>query len=612
MTRHRHTPSPRARRQCAGELWRCAAVTALAVGCYVPTLFFDFVWDDPISVRRWLPALQTWRDFFFPPPNIPQFPADYYRPLQLLSYALDAKLGSGAPWAFHASSVVWHTASTALVFATAHLLFASLGAARSSVALVAAALFAVHPVHTESVAWMAARPDPMVATFGLAALCVALRAIASLRVLLVGGALLGAALLSKENAVGVCILVPLGVRLITDSGQGGAEKAAPRGQARGTQPPRGSLAPWQRWAVCSAIVLVLYSLLRWLGLAELPSAEMQLPQRPVATLLAALGFYVRKLLWPFPQSAYLAEVPVDALYLAMGAVALTGLALLGWPRLYRRAPAEAFCGLWIVLTLLPSLVVLVRPPTAPLAERYLYVASVGFCWLAARAAVAVSTRVRILSNAALRAIAALIVMAGVASTWVRAQVWRDNISLWADTAQKNPNDGFAQRNLGAALLERGRLDEAERELRQALEKRNTAPGLHGIYSNLGTLALQRQQWEQAEQFYRQALAVMPGAADVVFNLGVAILARAESLSSEHPERRALLEEARESFAKTAAASPFDPDAQVALGHVLTLLERREEALAHYSRALELGLSGERAAEVRRRIAEARKARGRTP
>lgn len=586
-------------------------VTGLAVACYLPSLSFDLVWDDPISIQRWLPALQRWRDFFFPPANIPQFPYSYYRPLQLLSYALDAKLGAGSPWAFHASSVFWHATSTALTFATARLLFAPLGASASALALTAAALFATHPIHTESVAWMAARPDPMVATFGLASLHLALRATASLWTLLLGSALLGAALLSKENALSLCILVPLAARLHARAWQLEPKRRTSKDGHDRRHGSSGRLALWQKWEVCSGTVLVLYFLLRWLAPTGLTSAEMELPDRWFSTLVGSVGFYLRKLFWPFPQNAYVAEVPSDLAHLAFGVAALFGLALLAWPKLYRRAPVEAFCGLWIALSLLPSLAVLLNPPIAPLAERYLYIPSVAFCWLAGRGVAGLRSR-RFLPSKALHALVAVLVASAAICTFKRSEVWRDNVSLWADTAHKNPRDGFAQRNLGAALLERGHLDEGERALRSALEKRNAPTGLYAIYSNLGTVAMRRQQWQQAENFYREALQVLPGAADVTFNLGAAMLARAQSLAANHPDRLSLIEKAHEAFAQTASASPFDPDVQVALAHVLMILNRPDEALVHYERAVELGLPGPRAEEVRNRIAEIQKTRGQAP
>ena len=116
-TKRSAAPAPPRQRQLPAFA-TAAAVAVGAVAVYSGTLSCGFVWDDPISVQRWLPALPTWWSVFFPPANIPQFPADYYRPLQLLSYQLDRAVGGGAPWAFHLDVVLLHGLATVLVLLT--------------------------------------------------------------------------------------------------------------------------------------------------------------------------------------------------------------------------------------------------------------------------------------------------------------------------------------------------------------------------------------------------------------------------------------------------------------------------------------------------------------
>ncbi len=587
-----HPPAP------AGSGWSVLALAALVLACYLPTLSYGLVWDDPISIQRWLPALQTLGDFFFPPPNIPQFPPDYYRPLPLLSYKLDLLVGGGAAWAFHASSVAWHLASTLLCFFAARALLGAEGA-HSRAAFVAAALFAVHPIHSESVAWMAARPDPMVATFALSALLLALRGTQRWRTVLASSLFLLAALLCKENALAACLLIPIAAVLFAPV------PALPR-HAQLQRNARLTLAV--RWLAGSSAASIVYLLLRAYGLANYQRGPFSLPEQGLWSVLGALGYYWHKLVFPPPQSAYVAHVPDSALYLALGALGLGCLAGLGTRAWRHRQPALAFACLWLFFTLLPSLAVLFRPPAAPVAERYAYLPSLAVCWLAGLAWERLARGGRVQQRASM-ALAVLVVAAGLLATVRRNRVWTDNVSLWADTARLASDDGFALRNLGAALLENGRDEEAELALRQALEKRNPPNGLFAIYNNLATIALKRRDWQTARSYYERAYEAVPGA-DTMFNLGVLFWTQSQQMPAEHPERHRLTEEALRRFQAAAEASPWDADIQVALGQVQQALGELSAAAQHYRRALELGLTGSRAQQVWRLLAELQNESGR--
>lgn len=572
--------------------WRpYVAAGGLALACYVPTLRYGLVWDDPISIERWLPALRSLADVFVPPAAIPQFPPDYYRPLQLLSYKLDLTLGGGAAWAFHASSILWHLACTLLLLAVTRSLFAAIEPSGKA-AFLAAALFAVHPVHSESVAWIAARPDPMVTGFGLAALLLALRSPRHWVSAVLAATLLFAALLCKETAIAFCILLPaaagLAVSAPVQTKRQGSESA-----------PIVSLATL--WGAMSALASILYALLRHYGLQNYQAPPFEVASIELAPVFGALGFYWRKLVWPLPQNAYIAEVPDQWSELVLGAAGLGLLATLAFRAWQRGRPQITFACAWLPLTFAPSLAVLFRPGIAPVAERYAYLPSVAICWLLAFGYIELEKRFP-RARKSLAAVTALLIGAAGIATVHRNSVWRDNVALWSDTARHPSADGFALRNLGAALLARGELEAAERYLQQALTKRNSPSGLVGIYSNLATIALQRQRWDEARAFYEKAYALRPDA-DLVFNLGVTLWARLQTLPEGEPARRELATQALARFQEAAQLSPWDPDIQVALGQCREILGDNVEAAKHYQRALQLGLRGNRAETVRQRLAE---------
>ena len=144
------------------------AVAALAAAVYVNALANGLVWDDPIVLDRQLRAFRTLGDLLVTPRNIPQYSPDYYRPLTTLSYLLDHAIGGSGPLMFHLSVVVFHVVTTFLVFRFGLALFSGAPVAVLA-AGIGAALFAVHPIHSESVAWGAGRSDVLACGFSVAA-----------------------------------------------------------------------------------------------------------------------------------------------------------------------------------------------------------------------------------------------------------------------------------------------------------------------------------------------------------------------------------------------------------------------------------------------------------
>jgi tetratricopeptide (TPR) repeat protein len=574
-----------------------AGAGLLAVLAYANTLGHGFVWDDPISLERWLPALPTAWSAFFPPANIPQFPPDYYRPLQLLSYRLDRSIGGGAPWPFHLSVVLLHAVATVLVFASG-LKLLERSAAGWWVAFWAATVFAVHPIHSESVAWMAARPDVMVTVAGLGALLAFWRTDwTEWRRSLTAAALIFVALLCKENAAALLILVPLSTAILAPRRP---RTVAPRDVKRRGNAVRPLARPSPAALLPFVAVGLAYLLMRSVALGRvLPEAGAGTSNLPSA-LAIALGTYLRLLIVPYPQNAYISDLPGGAASLGNLLAVFGCAALLGWA--WRRGDRPlSFALLWILLALAPSLVLVADPNTAPLAERYLYLPSVGFCWAAGILLARVldeKSGLRLVAHAG----AAALVVAGLALTVHRNRVWQDNHALWSDTAEKSPADGLPLRNLATATLAGGDAAEAERLFHAALERRNDAHGRYTIFNNLGTLALDRNDDAAAERYYRMAYALRP-TADCLYNLGLIALGRAlrSELPADAAARETLLREARGSFEQAVAASPHDPDIHVALGQAAEALGDAPAARRHFEEALRLGLPPSTADAVRRRL-----------
>lgn len=583
------------------------AAGLLAFGVYANSLSNGFVWDDSIILTRQLPVFRTWRQVLFTPPDIPQFSPDYYRPLVVATYLLDQRLWGGSPAGFHLTVVLAHSLTSAAVFFLALALFRGAqrgGAARPSGyaahagALAAAALFAVHPIHTEAVAWVAGRGDVMATLFGVVAAIAHLRSRRRPAWSAVAGLAALPALLAKEVAVALVAILPAWDWLVgrgerTPVSVGRASCGAPAGE------PPGLLL---RYAPLVA-ALAVYSGLRLSVVGSGVRSEATLGVPGLGSIVAAVGTYLWKLCVPMRLNAYIAAVPSQPWALAGGAAAVIGLVVLGvWGarRGGRDVPAAL---LWVGAGLVPSLLILVKLPEVPIAERYLYFPSVGFCLLGGRLVALGVARERV-SRLATAALLLLVLGGWAVNTVHRNRVWRDDRSLWTDTSTKSPGAGLPFRSLAVVLQKEGHFAQAEAMYRVALEKDNTPGGKITIYNNLGSLVLARGDLSEAERYYRQALAIAP-LPDCLFNLGYIDLTRAleAGRGGDAGAKRSRAGAALGLLRRAEEGSPHDPDIQAAIGQSLFLLDKPREARRRYERALALGASGETAEQIRRVLAE---------
>jgi len=543
-----------------GLWWGLAGVALIAVGVYGNALDNGFVWDDPIIVERQLVVFDSLTDVFVTPRGIPHYSPDYYRPTTTASYLLDRWLGGGEPWAFHGSVVVAHAAVSVLV---ALLSLQLLEATTTGIAasLVAGVLFALHPVHPESVAWAAGRSDVLATLFALAVLVMLGRERIGAGTVLASGICAFAALGAKEVAVVVYPLLLL--RALLDPSIGWDRRSVSRYAGVG-------------------VALIAYLALRRLTIGEIvgeqPGETSMWSVLP--SVFWALGGYLRELVWPLPYNAYIDTVP-------RGPGALAGLAglagALGWS-VFRWRVGDwrwLYVTLWIPLAVTPSLVILWKIPEVPMAERYAYLPSVGICTMAGLLFFELDGARRWWSRAAF---VALSVLAAV-TVWQRNPVWRDDVSLWQDTVARTEVSGMAWRSLGAAYLRESRLEDAEVALRRALTMRNPPLGLQGIYSNLGMVGMHRQDFSGARRAYEKALQLTPDAPDILFNLGLSIFYGG---GRDQESARASLEH----FQRAAQLSPFDPDLDVVLGQVFLTLGDRARARMYLQAALDKGVRPE--------------------
>lgn len=381
-----------------------------------------------------------------------------YRPVRVLSYQVDHLLGGGLdPRVFHLSNLLWHLATSVALFLLARSMIGS-----DEAALVAAAIFAVHPAGSEAVAYVSGRRDLLCGFFGLLALGAAWRLLSArasgtghqrgaVVVALACGLL---ALGSKETAI---VLAPIAWLMTFVRPPDPAPRATSRARVGALVAGAGALA----------VAAALYR--ERIGPIVARAGSSPIARQPALTL-RVLGRYLRLAAFPddlradYRSGAF--ELPREAFEprtIAAG-FAVSGVAVLG-VALLRRGAVAGLGLLWFLVALLP--VAQVVPYSEVVAEHNAYLPLAGLA-LAAGDGYA---RVRRASGPRWRAAAALAVALLVAGfafrTHRRVDDWHDEESLWRATLEVAPDSRRALHNLGATLAAQGRLQAAVAPLERA-------------------------------------------------------------------------------------------------------------------------------------------------
>lgn len=490
-------PLPDRYRPAIGAL----VLTALVLAIYGASIGFQFVYDDHVQIERnpWLRAPDGFLMFLTHPfwgfyADRGALPSNYYRPAFGWAYSLVARGFGLQPAAFHAVSVALHAAVTLLVALGARRL---VQARREAAALTAGLLFAVYPAHAEAVAWIGDQADLLTSLFVLLALAAYLEhKDRGGRGAWTGPLAYLLACLCKEP--GAALILVLGAVEMAEWRREGSLAAALRhGAAR--------LAPY-------VAAVGAYVALRLHALGSFSPRSYGVTATPAGTVAFAAGLLARYLAFlvvPFPARV-LTSVPAPPLLsflalagLAAAAVALLGLAAVAWSG---RARRELFLPLAVIVAFLLPVLAANSIGGANFSERYVYLPSIGLAWLAgvlaARLAGSLSGGAgRVAAAAGLALLAAL-----GAAAWARAEVYRDDLSLFRAAVRTAPNSEIARNNLGMGLFNHGYLDAAEREYRQALrlDPRAVPP-----LANLAVLYERRGDLKRAEASFQQVLRLSP-------------------------------------------------------------------------------------------------------
>jgi tetratricopeptide (TPR) repeat protein len=504
----------------------------------------------------------------------------HWIPLTWITFGADYLVWGMRPLGYHLTSVLLHTAGAVVFYFVAlRLLRTATGAGEVALrlgALAAALFFAIHPLRVESVAWATERRDVLSGLLFLLTILTYLEAAAGgrRRRWWLAGSVACYALATTSKAIVMtlpAVLILLDVYPLRRLGPRWREWTVP--EAR------------RIWAEKIPYLLLALGAAGVAGYAQRSLAE-PLAARPVESRIAVafygLGFYLWKTLVPFPISP-LYQIPprVDPLAVPMVASALAVVALTGgllWLR--RKWPAGLAAWVSYVVLLAPVSGITQSGPQL-VAARYSYLSGLGWALLAGGAVCllahgAPSGRLsRRWARLGAAAIFACCVGLGILS-WEQTRIWHDSETLWSYVVSVDPASSIAHNNLGFVLLNQGRLDAAEREIREALR---LSPEWEQARSNLATSLARQGRFEEAGEARAQ--------------LGYLLL--------KHGKFTAAIE----LFRKEVSARPRDPAAHNNLGAALLLQGDVGPAIEQFEQALDIDPGHERA---RRNLAAARQRR----
>jgi len=433
-----------------------SAVTLL----YGPTLTYDFVtYDDyDLIVRN--------ADFLGDPGNLAaaftshvfserREEGVYYRPVLLLTYFADYAIWGLNPMGYHLMNVIYHMLAVLCLFVLVREFLRwqggapggeKVGGREETTAFFAALIFAVHPVQTESVAWVSGRNDILLGLFIIASLaCYALRTRSTgARSFMFPASviLFAAALLTKESALFFVPLYPLYDLTV--------RRETPATLFSGPGHVRVSMFP----AVSLAYLGLRYQLFGAFIGAEKLYGQIPFDDR----LLQAPGLVTTNLLFLAWPSGLSVVHPMEGLpwvgwpLVLVGVAASAGLFAV-WIRTFRSAPAVSWAAAWVIAGLVP--LVNVFPLAVPVMEHRLYTVAAGFAAAVACLAMKYSGPAGF-RKALVPALAALCAVFAVVS-WARVPVWRNSETLWLDAIDKEPESSRAYFNLAGYYFERGDL-----------------------------------------------------------------------------------------------------------------------------------------------------------
>jgi len=522
---------------------------------------------------------------------------NYWAPLTWLSILLDYEIYGMNAGGYHLTNLFLHIANTVLLFLLLRTMTGTVWRG-GCVAL----LFAIHPLHVESVAWVSERKDVLSALFWMLTLWSYARYTRKPR-------------LSRYAVVLICFMLGLMskpmlvtlpfVLLLLDYWPLGRTRlhASDDGRGQAARYAAGHL-------ILEKVPLFILALI-----VSVAAYVTQHQGQTVATLdsipvivrlentLVAYVEYLLKTLWPHRLAAIYPHPGSQPLWKTVGSLVLLA-GITAWCIRYRRRVQYGIVGwLWYLGTLVPVIGLVVIGPHA-IADRYTYIPLIGIftilVWGLGEATVSRHSR-RLVYGAATVLIPALMFTA-----WVQVQYWRDSGSLFRHALDVTLPNCLAHNNLGAVYHDNGLPDQAIHHLTRALQIK---PDYGDAHNNLGVVLYEQGRPDEAAHHFREALKTNPDNPKAHNNLGlilydrgdlaraVAAFRHALSIDSRYGRahnhlaialyRQGMIKEAFAHFSEALRSDPSYPEAHYNLGIALYGRGDSKAAVRHFTEALRL-------------------------
>ncbi|HVT31748.1 MAG TPA: tetratricopeptide repeat protein [Rhodanobacteraceae bacterium] len=546
----------------SGDLWILAALAITTLAIYAQVVGHSFIdLDDPLYIRDnpvvgrglTLPGI-AWA--------FTTFHAANWHPLTWLSHMLDVELFGLDAGRHLLVNVLIHVANTLLLF---RFLRRTTGTRWPSA--MVAALFALHPLHVESVAWAAERKDTLAAFFGLLTLIAHARYVeaASLKRYLAVVLCLALGLMAKPMLVTwpfVLLLLdywPLR-RIAWHSGEGFARFA------RDVKPLLVEKIPL--FAIVAASMVVTYVAQSHGG------AVRALVDEPfslrAANAVVSCAKYLVGTVWPHDLAVYYpfnADIPAGQIAASLLLVgALTAFALAN----ARTRPYLAVGWLWFLGTLVP-VIGLVQVGGQALADRYHYLPSIGL-FIAIVFGVADVAAVKRIGAVALAAVAGIVLAAFATLTAFQAALWKDSVTLFEHTLAVTTDNLVIEYNLGHVLGEEKKYAEASAHFAEALR---IDPDFLDALINMGMTLASEGKPDEAIGYFERALKVAPRSSKAHTQIALA------RMQEGRPD------DALAEFRRAVELGPDDADAHDNLGLMLARQGKADEAMREIGEALRI-------------------------
>jgi protein O-mannosyl-transferase len=476
-----------------------------------------------------------------------------WHPLTLMSHMLDWQLYKDNPYGHHLSNVILHVINTSLLFLLLYMM--TRGAWRS---LFVASMFALHPLHVESVAWIAERKDVLSTLLMLLTMiCYAVytkERKAVWYILAILSFVLG--LMSKPMLVTLPLLL-----LLLDF-----------------WPLKRFVRPSDiRWIILEKIPFILLMIpaaLLTLFVQKKSGALSSYATRPfwlrLENALDSYIIYIEKMVWPSDLAIiYPLKAHISVLFASISGLLLIVVTYLATK--YGRNRGYLVTGwIWYLISLLPVIGIVQVGPQA-MADRYSYIPLIGLFIVISWGASEVIEKYRI--RGGVTAVFAVSVIATMSCLTVKQiSYWHNSIDLFAHAAESVPDNYIAYRILGIEYGKKGDFIAAAENLRRAI---NIEPYDAEAYYAMGITLTNQQKYNDATYFYMQAINLNPRNANAYYNYGVSLAYLGQ------------YESAIEMYRKALVISPGMEGAKANIGAALYKLGRNREAVLYLQEVLKM-------------------------